>query len=152
MPGIVVGVDGSDHSRAALTWALREAAQRHLPLTVMTVRPAQVRLATRIYWAEPDLAESSSDEQAARKAVGEFVDRVAGELGETPPEVTVEVTTGNVAEELVRASRDADMLVVGSRGAGGFGQLLVGSVSSQVTHHAACPVLVVPGPGQASRA
>ena len=55
------------------------------------------------------------------------------------------VATGDVAEELVRASRDADMLVVGSRGSGGFARLLMGSVSSQVTHHAECPVVVIPG-------
>ena len=56
MPGIIVGVDGSDHSRLALAWALREAAQHHAPLTVMTVHPAPVRPATRIFWAVPDLA------------------------------------------------------------------------------------------------
>lgn len=152
MPGIVVGVDGSDQSRAALRWAMHEAAQHHLPLTVITVRPAPVRPATGIYWAVPDLADNSADTESARKMVREFVDQVAGELGEAVPDVTVEVTTGNIAEELVRASRDADMLVVGSRGAGGFGRLLLGSVSSQVTHHAASPVVVVPGPREASRA
>lgn len=56
----------------------------------------------------------------------------------------VSATTGDVAEELVKASRDADMLVVGSRGSGGFARLLMGSVSSQVTHHAECPVVVIP--------
>jgi nucleotide-binding universal stress UspA family protein len=55
-----------------------------------------------------------------------------------------------VAEELVNASRDADMLVVGSRGGGGFARLLMGSVSSQVVHHASCPVVVIPGPRQVS--
>ena len=67
------------------------------------------------------------------------MDRVAKEIGETVPEVTVSVTEGDPAEELVKASRDADLLVVGSRGSGGFARLLMGSVSSQVTHHAACP-------------
>jgi len=55
------------------------------------------------------------------------------------------VSEGDPAEELIKASRDADLLVVGSRGSGGFAKLLVGSVSSQVTHHAACPVVIVPG-------
>jgi nucleotide-binding universal stress UspA family protein len=67
-------------------------------------------------------------------------------IGETVPDVLVSVETGDAAEELVRASSDAEMLVVGSRGSGGFAKLLMGSVSSQVTHHAACPVVVVPGP------
>ena len=145
MPGIIVGVDGSDHSRLALGWAMREAAQHHLPLTVMTVRPAPVRPATRIFWAVPDLPEDSHNPDLTRKAVQQFVDQVATETVETVPEVTVTVATGDVAEELVRASRDADLLVVGSRGSGGFAKLLMGSVSSQVTHHAACPVVVVPG-------
>jgi nucleotide-binding universal stress UspA family protein len=145
MPGIIVGVDGSDHSRSALGWAMREAAQHHLPLTVMTVRPAPVRPATRIFWAVRDLPEDRGDEEFARKAIREFADKVATEVGETALEVTVSVATGDAAEELVRASHDADMLVVGSRGSGGFANLLMGSVSSQVTHHATCPVVVVPG-------
>jgi nucleotide-binding universal stress UspA family protein len=73
------------------------------------------------------------------------VDQVANEIGETGPEVTVSVSAGDPAEELVKAPRDADMLVVGSRGSGGFARLLMGSVSSQVTHHAACPVVIIPG-------
>jgi nucleotide-binding universal stress UspA family protein len=58
----------------------------------------------------------------------------------------VSVVRGDPAEELVKASRDADLLVVGSRGTGAFAALLMGSVSSKVIHHAACPVVVVPGP------
>ena len=145
MPGITVGVDGSDHSRLALTWAMREAVQHHAPLTVMTVRPAPVRPATRIFWGVPEFPEDSRDLDVTRKAVGQYVDRVAKEIGETVPEVTVSVAEGDPAEELVKASRDADLLVVGSRGSGGFARLLMGSVSSQVTHHAACPVVIIPG-------
>jgi nucleotide-binding universal stress UspA family protein len=145
MSGIIVGVDGSDHSRLALAWAMREAVQHHVPLTVMTVRPAPVRPATRIFWAVPDLPDNSHDPELARKALQEFVDKVANEIGETGPGVTVSVSAGDPAEELVKASRDADMLVVGSRGSGGFARLLMGSVSSQVTHHAACPVVIIPG-------
>ena len=71
------------------------------------------------------------------------MDKVASEIGETVPEVTVSVAYGSTAEELVNASRDAEMLVVGSRGTGEFARLLMGSVSSQVAHHADCPVAVI---------
>ncbi len=143
MPGIVVGVDGSDHSHWALGWALREAAHHHVPLLVMTVHPKPVRPATEIYWGVHEASEGYNPE-LARNALQKFVDEVASDLGETVPDVTVSVATGDVAEELIRASRDADMLVVGSRGSGGFARLLMGSVSSQVTHHATCPVVVIP--------
>ena len=146
MPGIIVGVDGSDHSRRALRWAMQEAVLRRIPLTVMTVRPDPVRPATTIYWGLHTSPENRDTEDlAAQKAVQELADQVASEIGGTVPEVTVSVATGNPAGELVKASRDADLLVVGTRGIGGFGRLMMGSVSSQVTHHAACPVVVVPG-------
>jgi nucleotide-binding universal stress UspA family protein len=141
--GIIVGVDGSDHSRRALGWAMHEAVLRQVPLTVMTVRQEPARPATGIYWGVH--SESSFDPETARAAVQDLADKVANETGETAPEVTVNVAAGDAAEELVRASRDADMLVVGSRGSGGFARLLMGSVSSQVTHHAVCPVVVIPG-------
>src|ERR1039457_275251 len=131
MPGIIVGVDSSDHSRHALRWAMQEAVLRHVPLTVMTVRPDPVRPATTIYWGLHTLPENSHNLDLVQKAVQEFVDKAASEIGGTVPEVTVSVATGNPAEELVKASRDADMLVVGSRGSGGFARLLMGLVSSQ---------------------
>ena len=147
MSGILVGVDGSDHSRRALSWAMREAARHHVPLTVMTVHPAPVRPATQIYWNVPDLPDRSFDPETARTALQKMVDEVAKNLGETPPEIIVNVTTGDPAEELIKASQDADMLVVGSRGSGVFAKLLLGSVSSKVTHHAASPVVVIPATG-----
>ena len=144
MPGIVVGVDGSAHSRHALGWAMREAAVHHHPLTVITVRRGTVRPATEIYWPMPDYPEGTSgDEESVRKAIQKMVDETAAEMGHPVPDVTVAVATGNPAEELVRASRDADMLVVGSHGSGGFASLLLGSVSSQAVHHATGPVVVV---------
>jgi nucleotide-binding universal stress UspA family protein len=148
MPGILVGVDGSDHSRRALSWAMHEAAHHHVPLTVMTVHPAAARPATQIYWNVPDLPDKSFDPEPVERAVQEMVDTVAKEIGETPPGVTVKVIPGDPAQELVRASRDADMLVVGSRGSGAFAELLMGSVSGKITHHAACPVMVIRGAGQ----
>jgi nucleotide-binding universal stress UspA family protein len=147
MSGILVGVDGSGHSRRALSWAMREAAHHNVPLTVMTVRPTPVRPATEIYWNVPDLPDRSFDPEIARTALQKMVDEVAEDLGEAPPEVIVTVTTGDPAEELIQASQDADMLVVGSRGNGVFAKLLLGSVSSKVTHHAASPVVVVPAAG-----
>ena len=146
MSGIVVGVDGSDHSRLALGWALREAAQRRVPLSVVSVRQAPVHPATDIYWAVPDLPAgdlSEGAERAAAKKLQEFVDEVAGEIAEPVADVTVTVVIGDPAGELIKASRDADLLVVGSRGSGGFARLLLGSVSSKVAHHAACPVVVI---------
>ena len=90
------------------------------------------------------LPDGDSDPEQSRRAVQEFVDQDASETSETAPQVTVNVTTGEPAEALIAASRDADMLVLGSRGNGGFTRLLLGSVSSQVVHHAACPVVVIP--------
>jgi len=147
MSGILVGVDGSGHSRRALSWAMREAAHHHVPLTVMMVQPPPIRPATQIYWNLPNLPDRSFDPETARMALQKMVDEVAAGLGEAPPEVIVSVTTGDPAEELVRASQDADMLVVGSRGNGAFAKLLIGSVSSKVTHHAASPVVVIPAAG-----
>jgi nucleotide-binding universal stress UspA family protein len=150
MPGILIGVDGSDPSRRALAWAMHEAIQRKAPLTVMYVHPSPVRPATHVYWNMPTLPEGGLSPQQTRAAVQEFVDQVAHEIGETVPEITISAVTGDPAEELVRASRDADLLVVGGRGSGGFHRLMMGSVSSKVTHHAACPITVVPGPREAS--
>jgi len=148
MSGIIVGVDGSEHSRRALVWAMREAVQHHVPLTVITVHPNPIRPATRVYWAEPDLPEAASDLEYTRKKVQDFVAEVAGEIGRPTPDVTVSVVTGDPAEELARASRDADMLVLGSHHQG-FAALLAGSVGAKVMHHAGCPVVVVPGPQHA---
>ena len=149
MPGIIVGVDGSDHSRYALGWAMREAAKHDLPLTVMSIHPVPARPATGIYWGLRNYPDSGFDPELARREVQDFVGKVASETHEAP-QTTVSVLVGDAAEELVKASQDADMLVVGSRGTGGFARLLLGSVSSQVTHHASSPVVVIPGPGQAS--
>jgi len=142
MPGIIVGVDGSDHSRYALDWAVREAAVRHAPLTVLAVQQPYVS-----YWATPvvypvtpDLIEEARER--AQKETDAALDEQAP--GARPPSVTVTALFGLPAEELLDAAADADLLVVGSRGAGGFRRLLLGSVSTQVTQHARCPVVVIP--------
>ena len=150
MPGILVGIDGSDHSHRALIWAIRQAAQQHVPLTVLAVRPDPVRPVTGVYWGVHAYPEDPHNPEVARKAIQEIVEQAENEIGETAPQATVNVVTGDPAEELIKESSDADMVVVGSRGSGGFSSLLMGSVSSKVTHHAACPVVVIREEGQAS--
>jgi nucleotide-binding universal stress UspA family protein len=142
MPGIIVGVDGSGHSRRALDWAIHEAAIRHAPLTVLTVQQVM-----RSFWAGPMLyAEDTELAENARKLAQDETDEALGELAEDarPPEVTVLGVPGFPAEEILAVAKDADMIVVGSRGAGGFKKLLMGSVASQITHHAHIPVVVIP--------
>jgi len=141
MSGIVVGIDGSGHSRRALEWALREAAIRRVPLTVITVHEtyAGYRGGGVIYPGDHAAAER------ARRAGQLEVEKALEELGGSRPEsVTVQARSGTPAHELLSAARDADMIVVGSRGAGGFAWLLMGSVSTQVSHHAHCPVVIIP--------
>ena len=141
MPGIIVGIDGSDHSKNALEWAMKEATIRHAPLTVITVHPVIAGFSGRpvAYPTDDALVEQ------ARVAAQEEVDKTLARLGGPAPEtVTVQGVSGFPAEVLITASGDADMIVVGSQGSGGFSRLLLGSVSSQVTHHAQCPVVVIP--------
>jgi len=141
MSGITVGIDGSSHSARALEWALKEAAIRHARLTVLTVHSVPMSGWT----GNPIVLPSDADDQEkARQGAEEITLKAASQLGEAKPaSVTVRAIIGFPAEELIKASEDADLLVVGSRGAGGFARLIVGSVSSQVAHHAHCPVAVV---------
>jgi len=142
VPGIIVGIDGSAHSLKALEWAITEAAIRHAPLTVLTVHQAVAG-----YFAAPVQYPGDQDlTDQAREVAQKETDDILGKVGEGSrlPSVTVRAVNGLPAEELLRASAGADMLVVGSRGAGGFARLLLGSVSTQVTHHAHCPVVVIP--------
>ncbi len=141
MSGIVVGIDGSGHSEQALDWAAREAGLRQVPLTVITVhQPVMTYWGTAMTYPE-DRAITVRIRDEAREMAG----KVIGRLGEkTPPQVNITAVSGTPAEELLVAANDADMIVVGSRGAGGFARLLLGSVSSQVVHHAHGPVVVIP--------
>jgi nucleotide-binding universal stress UspA family protein len=144
MAGIVVGVDGSHDAHRALEWAMQEAAARHAPLTVITVH----QVAASGWTGMPILlpVDEPAAEQA-RQAAEEAVVKAAAQLGwPQPVPVTVRAVSGFAAQELIEASHDADLLVVGSRGSGGFARLVLGSVSDQVMHHAHCPVVVVPEP------
>lgn len=142
MPGIVVGVDGSDCSRRALDWAINEAAIRRTPLTVLSVYQP-----IRGHWsASVEYPEEADLTAHTRKAVQEEADTALERLPAwaRPPEVTARAVIGLPAEEILRAAAAADMIVVGSRGAGGFAKLQMGSVTFQVARHARCPVAVIP--------
>jgi nucleotide-binding universal stress UspA family protein len=142
MPGIVVGVDGSDHSRQVLEWAVKEAGLRNASLTVLAVWQVAGNYWTgnpEVYSA--DQAEAEKVRQAAEEATRKAVDAV-GAPG--PASVTVRAVSGIASQELVNASSDADLVVLGSRGGGGFAQLLLGSTTNQVVNHSTAPVVVIP--------
>ena len=138
MSGIVVGVDGSPHSQAALDWALEEAKLRNAHLTALAVAPA----ATGLWGITSQFGPSHEDQEKVNQAAKDMVDKAAQRHGHQ--QVTVRTVAGVPADELVKASQDADLLVVAARGSGGFARLRMGSVSTQVSAHARCPVVVVP--------
>ena len=140
MPGILVGIDGSAHSQRALEWAAKEAAIRHTSLTVLTVHQAVAGFwgGTLHYQGDEALTDK------AREAAQAETDKVLSGLETRPTSVTVKAVNGIPAEEILNEGADADMIVVGSRGGGGFSRLLQGSVSSTVAEHAKVPVMILP--------
>jgi len=117
MPGVIVGIDGSGHSQQALEWAMNGAALRHMPLTVITVYEVAVgyRGSAITYPEDRALADR------ARRLAQEEADKVlAGLAGPRPESVMVEAISGVPAEELITSSRNADLIILGWRGAGGF--------------------------------
>jgi nucleotide-binding universal stress UspA family protein len=142
MPGITVGVDGSEHSRRALDWAVREAGLRGAALTVLAVH----QVASNYWTGSPEAYPADQPAaEAVRRAAEDVVQEAVSQAGEPgPASVTVRAVSGLPARELVNASSDADLVVVGSRGGGGFSALVLGSVTNQVVSHAACPVVVIP--------
>ena len=141
MPGIIVGIDGSGHSQRALRRAMKEAAIHQEPLTVITVHQAIVGYAGGPVTYPQDQPET----ERAREAAQAETDKALAELdGPRPSSVTVTAVHGIPAEVLVNARKDADMIVLGEFGTGGFGHVLMGSVASKVAHHATCPVLIIP--------
>ena len=116
MPGIVVGVDQSEHAHLALDWAMREAGIRGEALTVISIVTAEASPWTGHPLTVPDADNAVA---RARQAAEEAVAKSAGQLGDRQPSsVTVSAVVGFPVQALVNASHDADLLVVGSRGAG----------------------------------
>jgi nucleotide-binding universal stress UspA family protein len=140
MGTIVVGIDGSPGAREALRFALEEARLRGSSVTAVFAwsLPMAVDAPGGLI---PDLI---ADFQAEAAEELEAVMAEAGDLaGVAVEQVVVE---GAAAKRLIEAAKDAELLVVGSRGRGGFAGLMLGSVSQQCAHHAPCPVAIVPTP------
>lgn len=137
---IVVGVDGSDHAERALAWAVEEAK----------LRGARIRLVTA--WHVPVAAYGApgflptvtpSLEESTRTVAEEVVAAAQERAGSAGVEAETSVRQGQAADALLEEAAGADLLVVGSRGHGGFAGLLLGSVSAQCAHHAPCPLVIV---------
>ncbi|MBS3941421.1 MAG: universal stress protein [Actinobacteria bacterium] len=147
MTRIVVGVDGSPASRQALSWAAGEAALRGAVLDVVHVHdPTPVYEVYRYPYGLPTAVDQERhDEEMERYAV-KLLAEMVGELDQrlhTRVEQRV-IVSPRPARALLEHAAGADLLVLGSRGHGGFAGLLLGSVSNQCVHHATCPVVVVP--------
>jgi nucleotide-binding universal stress UspA family protein len=139
--GILVGVDGSAASDAAVAWATREAIMRRLPITLMhTIAPVVVGWPVgQLYADMPEWQEENGRHfiEQARTTVN------ANLGGSEPPEIHIEMVYSSVVSALIDASKDAWMIVAGSEGLGALGRLLLGSVTSALVHHAHCPVAVI---------
>jgi nucleotide-binding universal stress UspA family protein len=142
---IVVGIDGSEGAHRALEWAVDEARLRGASLLVVHA------------WHVPPLVTGAGPFDASvtldadtiervEKTAGEIVDRELAEVDTRGIELQRSVEARSPADALIAAASDADLLVVGTRGHGGFTGLLLGSVGQQVAHHAPCPVVIVPKP------
>ena len=138
---IVVGVDGSKSSRAALSWAYDEATHHGASLTVISTWHPPALPMTPPYGSLPPEGYVS---QPQRDAL-DLLQKLVADLEERNPAVDVRtaIEQGNPAEVLIERSKESDLMVVGSRGHGGFAGMLLGSVSQHLVAHAECPVVIV---------
>ncbi len=144
--GNSLGLQGPSPSRRQIPTV---SPARREPADIRTKDPIAVifRPAPASYWTGNPLPVPGDEGRVAeiRKAAEAAVAATAAKVGSSQPDsVTVNAVIGFPTQALIDASKDADLLVVGTRGGGGFGSLALGSVSSQVIHHASCPVVVVP--------
>lgn len=137
---IVVGIDGSDGAARALRFAAEEATLRSTDLRIVAVWNVPAA-----YYAGEAMVPSMPVDQFGRAMETAAEHQIAEHLAGYPDLKThLIVTKGSPAQVLVEKSERADMLVVGSRGLGGFRGLLLGSVGQQCAQHANCPVVIVP--------
>jgi nucleotide-binding universal stress UspA family protein len=146
-PRVVAAVDGSAGSRAALQFALEDAARRGVPVeAVIAFRPPE-------YWMDFNGVGAAEEDRLLRTMRGQHEDKARAVIEEVTralpgpvPEVHVRAVMGMPSDVLIRESQGAVLLVLGSRGHGGFHNMLLGSTSMQCTMHATCPVVVVHSP------
>ncbi|MEU5591804.1 universal stress protein [Streptomyces sp. NPDC020298] len=135
-PKVVVGVDGSSSSYEALRWAVRYAG-----LVGGTVDAVAVWELPGLYGWSTAAVDMDVDEEETRQRMRQELTGVLG--ADAADAVRTHVVHGNAADVLLRAAEGAEVLVVGSRGRGGFARVLLGSVSQHVSQHASCPVVIV---------
>lgn len=135
--GVLVGVDGSPEARAALAWAVTEARSRSCPVTAVG---AWLPLAPPPMGSTPGAVDDAGTRESA---VAHYIDEAVASIDVTGVDVRREVVMEPAAAALLERADDAELIVIGSRGLGGFGDLLLGSVSRQVATHASCPVVVL---------
>jgi nucleotide-binding universal stress UspA family protein len=145
---VVVGVDGSAGSRQALRWAAAEARLRNAPLRVVhawTFGFTAIPGGGYGYKGDSRGLFGAEGTSELRRASEELVDRAITDIAAEACGIEIErqVVEGGAADVLVGAAAEGDLLVVGSRGHGGFAGLLLGSISQQCAHHAVCPVVIV---------
>ncbi len=147
---VVVGVDGSDGAKAALRWAFAEARLRKAPLRVVhalqysymgAVAGGYAYMGGAVSFPSGGAVEVGTFERAARELIHRLIHEVAGDA--TDVAIDGDIIDGSPDAVLIGAVAADDLLVVGSRGHGGFAGLLLGSVSQQCVEHAPCPVVVV---------
>lgn len=148
---IVVGMDGSPGGHAAMMFALRDAERRGAALEVVTAYDTAETLTALSGSSSASISSFTDDvAESVLKETTRLVEDLCAEVSTEPsahlPTVTVTAAGGSAAAVLLAASRGADLLVVGSRGRGGFASMVLGSVGLQCVLHAACPVTVVPAP------
>ncbi|WP_309081357.1 universal stress protein [Zhihengliuella sp.] len=137
--GIVVGVDGSESGKCALKWAAAEARSRHLPLNVVTAYTIPVFAASSM-----DAGYATLDDDVIREGAEEVLQQALADFDASGLELRSRVESGDPSGVLLDLSREADLMVVGTRGRGGFVGRMLGSVSAALPAHAKCPTVVVP--------
>jgi nucleotide-binding universal stress UspA family protein len=142
---IVVGVDGSEESIQALRWSLAESRLRGTSVRVVRAWEYPIMISPDPYLAGPAYDVPPIDPEELRKLAEAGLANVVAKTDTAGVEVEQQLIEGPAAEALLGAAKGAELLVVGSRGHGGFSGLLLGSVSQVVVHHASCPVVVVHG-------